>query len=123
CVGRRDWRSARSLHLDQPAAGILAARSAAASRGKGAGGHPALEHERSGGAPGSRGTGKWLSGAGEVELGPVFGSGAESGVSPDLSSVQLARLGGLGHGPDWRYGRASDGPLDVGAEAGLSDNH
>ena len=48
---------------------------------------------------------------------------ARSPISPDLSSVQLARLGRLGHGRDRRHGRASHRPLDVGARPRLSDDH
>ena len=55
--------------------------------------------------------------AAEPALGPLPRSGPRGAVPPDLSSVQLARLAGLGHRGAGRHGRAPDRPSLLGAGA------
>ena len=63
-----------------------------------------------------------LSQAGRSRLEPVPRRCAGSRVPPDLSPVQLARLGGLGPGRARRHGRAPGRPSVLGAEPRLSDD-
>ena len=77
---------------------------------------------RSGYAAGS-GYGGKLSCSGNAVMGFVPWRGSGGSVSPDLSSVQLARMDGLGMRSDWRYGGAFAGCFDVGVEPWFADVH
>src|SRR5262245_39135128 len=55
-------------------------------------------------------------------MGSLPGYRAVRRVSPRVSPVQLAWVGGLGLRRDRRYGRASDGSLDLGPRSWLPDD-
>ena len=57
----------------------------------------------------------------KLELGSVPRAGAVRPVSPGVSPVQLARLGGLGMRRHRRHGRAPDRPSVLGARPRVSD--
>ncbi len=64
-----------------------------------------------------------LPGAFDAIVGSVPWRRARRAVSPDLPSVQLARLGGLGPGRARRHGRASDRSSRLGSQAGPAHEH
>ena len=68
-----------------------------------------------------RGDGGQLPGARQAELGSVPRRRAARRLSPGLSPVQLARLGGLGPGGARRHGRAPDRLPVLGARARHAD--
>ena len=66
--------------------------------------------------------GRTLSGAGRPRVGSISRRRAVRRIPPDLSPVQLARLGRLGQQRHRRHGRASDRSVDVGARSRVSDD-
>ena len=119
---RRDRRSARGARLDEPAARLLAAghsASGAARRRSEAAARLGRPRRRQ--AP-CRGVRRQLSEARRSRLEPVPRRRARSRLPPDLSPVQLARLGGLGPGRTRRHGRASRRSSVLGAEPRLPDD-
>jgi hypothetical protein len=65
----------------------------------------------------------WTAGSGDLELGPLAGSGFATAVSPRLSSGRMAMLVGLRMWHDGRPRRSHARPGGLGPEAGLSNKH
>ena len=121
--GGGDRRRQGSPRLDQPSARLLAAGAAAARRGAaGRRQRPAAGLERTRRREAARrGDGRQLPGARQAELGSVPRRRAAGRLPPDLSPVQLARLGRLGPGRARRHGRPPDRLPVLGARARHAD--
>ena len=121
-AGRRDRRRLRSARLDRSAERLVAAGRAAPGRGlvhaaRFPVGRQGAEqpHRRGhqGPAPGPR----------SAELGPLPRRRPIGRLPPNLSPVQLARLGGVGPGRPRRHGRSPDRLPDVGARSAAAERH
>src|SRR5208337_4624868 len=122
CLGRYDWRSSRSPCVDGSPRRLLAARRAAPEGSHEGSARCAAVEQGGSGRPARGGDGQ-LSHSGHAIVGFIPRCGADRAVSPDLSPVQLARLGGLGLRRDWRHGRASARRDHVEPEAGPANQH
>src|ERR1700680_1940929 len=105
--------------MDEPATRILAARRAASRGAETTSRHAEMEwsgHQRSH----REFICRLVSRSRHAYLGLIPRRWPAWGVSPHLSSIQLAWLGGLGRRRDRRYGRTFDRSLYVGTRFGIS---
>ena len=118
--GRRDRRRPRSARLDRSAERLVAAGRAAPGRGavhaaRFTVGRQGAEH------PHRRGHAGPAAGPRSAQLGSLPRRRPAGRVPPDLSPLQLARLGRLGPGRPRRHGRAPDRLPDLGARSAAAD--